>query len=343
MVNGKKHSVIFNKRIYFFLCCLFVLHACKEEVNPVLKEESVPFTDVEKIVFTPLFFIDNSFQNISFPNWWNNELIKKEGVSSLRIKETVFNKSKADSIPVSAVHDFIFNKDGELKEFSKTAYHRGKKISNYVFAYRNKLDAYGYSLPTFNLSKSEQVYKNKYSLLEIVGSLSDHNRYIKSEYKDSILLYENTLDVAGNWLTYLLDSSSWNVFKADELTKKDGYICYGNPTKPIECFKLENLVTKTKWTTIDYVDEKDVLQKITTRKNYSFTERNVLFDSLGRVDYYIDNTYKLDSTLIEVNKKTIIYAENHLPLKIKIEHGADTAFLKMKGEKEFEYKFLNRE
>lgn len=321
---------------------VFIGNGCDQSTDEVVSERlSTPKTD--KNLFTTRYILDQNFEELSFSNWFNKDVIESNNIKQIQIHEVNPNRviDGLDSLLLNDTYSFSFSESGWVTSFTHLDYHDAVLLTEEMFNYKNPPDTLGFSQPTVNWSKKNKKYETIQGLVGVLELLSKYNKYTKTHQDSSLVIFQNELHPNRELEVYILDSTKWNVVAVDQIIKDFGldFIHYGTPIKPVQSYRLENMVEKTDWTLFNYINNSEFLKQITVQNKFTFTEHNMYYDSLGRLDYFQSLTRALDSTVIELQQNTIQYNDDHLPVKIIYSTGYDATSLARKREKIISYTF----
>ena len=321
---------------------VFISIGCDQSTDAVVSERlSTPKAD--KNLFTTRYILDQNFEELSFPNWFNKDVIESNNIKQIQIHEVNPNRviDGLDSLLLNDRYSFVFSEAGWVSAFTHVDYHDAVLLTEEMFNYKNPPDTLGFSQPTVNWSKKNKKYETIQGLVGVLELLSKYNKYTITHQDSSLVIFQNELHPNRELEVYILDSTKWNVVAVDQIIKDFGldFIHYGTPIKPVQSYRLENMVEKTDWTLFNYINNSEFLEQITVQNKFTFTEHNMYYDSLGRLDYFQSLTRALDSTVIELQQNTIQYNDDHLPVKIIYSTGYDATSLARKREKIISYTF----
>lgn len=325
----------------FFLLYTLVISCDQSREKAVSESLIIPKSD--KNLFTTSYFLDQNFEELSFPNWFNKELINSKKIKNIQILEVNPNRiiDGMDSLLLNDSYSFSFSETGWVSAFTHIDYHDAILLTEEHFNYNHPPDSLGFSIPIVKWSKKNKKYETIHGLVGVLEVLSKYNKYAKTYEDSSFIIFQNELHPNRELEVYILDSTKWNVVAVDQIIKDHGldYIHYGTPLKPIQSYRLENMVEKTDWTIFNYINNTNFLEQVTIQNKFTLMENNVFYDSLGRLDAFESLTRALDSTVIELQQNKVQYDDNNLPVKIIYSTGHDTASLAPKSKKIISYTF----
>lgn len=335
------HKIRYIKLLIAILM-LPIINSCNQSEKKV-HSERLTTPKSGKNLFTTSYLLDQSFEELSFPNWFNREVVKSNEITEIQIHEVNPNRviDGLDSLLLNDAYSFKFSEEGWVKAFIHRDYHDAILLTEEHFDYNKSPNKLGFSKPIVKWSKKNKKYETIHGLVGVLEVLSKYNKYSKTHEDSSLVIFQNELHPNREQEVYILDSSKWNVVAVDQIIKDFGldYIHYGIPSKPIQSYRLENMVEKTDWTLYNYINDSEFLEKVTIQNKFTFTEHNMYYDSIGRLDYFQSLTRALDSTVIEMQQNTFQYNAENLPIKIIYSTGHDEASLTRKREKIISYTF----
>lgn len=317
-------------------------NSCNTSTDEVVSEK-LSTANATKNLFTASYFLDPNFEELSFPNWFNEKFISTNNIASIKIEEVRLDNDieGLDSILINNSYSFTFAEMGWVTSFRYKDYHEAVLLTEEIFNYKSSPDTLGFSLPNVNWSKQDQKYESIDGLVGVLQVLSKYSIYSIAHKDSSFIIFQNELHPNRELETYILDPSEWNVVAVDQIVNNFGvnFIHYGIPLKPVQSYKLENLVEKTGLTEYNYLNDSPFLNQITIQNSYTFIEKNIYYDSLGRVDHLQSFTKTKDSSIVEVHQNTFQYNDALLPVKIIYSTGYDVNSLTCKREKIISYTF----
>lgn len=326
-----------------FSAVLFSLFISCEQASDEVVSVQLKTPVAKRNLFTNSYIRDLSFEEPSFPNWFNKKVVIDNAISQITIHKVNPNNviDGLDSLLIEESHLFYFSDSGWVKSFTHIGYHDAVLLSEETFNYASPPDTNGFCQSTVIWSKKTQKYKTVSSLVGVLEVLNTYNKYSKQYEDTSILLFKNELHPQNELETYILDSSKWNVVAVDQLIKTydSKHIHYGSPLRPVASYKLENVVEKTDWTTYSYINHSPFLNAVFIQNKFTFTDKTLYYDSLGRLDYMQSATLAMDSSIIEMERHTFQYNAEHLPVKLIYSKGYDEASLVGKHEWVISYIF----
>lgn len=259
---------------FLFLVAIGYSFVGCSEVTP--REKRAKTAEIKPFIFKTNYFLSGQELQLSFPNWFNDSIVKEKKVRS--IVHRTFTKGSEDMDELKESKRFSFDENGQLTSMHRKRYYENFVIENVVFKYTKSKDFAGYVA------------------LEIIDSLhleeeSEYEYYVKESYHPKYLTYTNSN--SGDHLYCVLDSKLCGIVAVDSLfhpTPQDE-IVYGIPSRRNKQFKIEDLVKETQVVDYVYFKKSKELQRM-KRDNYPFyITKDVLVNSEGKCIGFVDSTF----------------------------------------------------
>lgn len=321
--------------IYFLaVAFLSVLVGCKEKQPVSVEKDMIPPTHTQIINWE--HFNSSAFHNVSFPLWFNSEIVAEKQVEQLDIavfrhQENISKRLPRDTFP-DQVWQFFFDENGWVKDITLKEYVAAIHIVTHEFNYKNKPDTLGYSLPTVTTQYLFSSQQNQLTgLFNQVKDLQLFSRLILEKSDSNHVIFKNALPLINEKHIFITDSSNWNVHFIDQEFGANGknYYYYGLPDHYVQRFKLENLVEKT-------LDEKrsyypsSIIKKQKFYSDGFYRSRTFIYDSLGWCRRFKDSIFGSDKTFIHDETTSIAYNSNELPISMSTFSSNDTLAIQKK-------------
>ena len=322
---------------YTFL--FFIFFGCNEDQTSNVKEKAeIPPQNDQLVNWT--FFNPEGLQNISFPIWFNDSIIKEKNIKRIHVSinelEPQDDSTFHDTIP-SKFYDIGFSNERlniiYVKEFSQEI-----AIEEQWFKYRHNKDSLGYSLPDI----TNNVIYDENDFLPIFSTLQNAQHYIRLkllEVDSSTVQYENTLSNNKEKHVFIKDSSNWNVHFIDQKFEHPEKIVFyfGLPKKHVESFRIKNLVEKNQISSNKYFENGCIYQHSTFNNGFE-NRKTFLYDKTGRVNGFVDSLIVEPNDFIERIVSKINYIDD-LPVGISSYKSRDSMYKTPIKEIRLDYTF----
>ncbi len=283
----------FNVKHFFGFVLFFLIFSCKPEGQ---KKEAPPTIDYKESLINFSFFYTEYENWMSFPVWFNDSLIQKEGIES--ITREVFSQGIEDtSLFITEVlnHRWVyeFNADGTVKRVDAASIYDAKIISEVLFNYRGLDRHTGYS----QVMVSEKEMSDYENLPYVI-----HNK--KQENKDWVSFTE----WSNQYNVFVLNNEEhWKALVIDTLIgpKPVDFIIYGGVIRPKKSYKVSNLVEEN--TVRNYTYQGTHLSEIERIEDPFVNRKKFEYDNNGYLTKVIDSTFSMggfvNKSILKINYK----------------------------------------
>lgn len=335
--------MILRRFLFCFSFLLLIFVGCDGERVKKKVEVSEP-PNVDQLI-NWAFFNEEALHNISFPIWFNDDIIKRDSISGLNFSIYRFQESQSVKLPKDTFPDevwrFSFSQEGWVKEIVLEEYSEAILIAEHQFDYRESPDSLGYCSP--NVSTKYLFKENQTSIQGIFDQVEDLKVFdrLVFEVQDSVAVtYKNALSTLKEKHVFIIDSSSWNVHFIDEHFKANGtYLYYyGYPKQYYESFKLNNLVDKTLRQRRSYF-ENGVVKTQEHHDGGFYNTRNFIYNESGLCTAFKDSIFSNGKEFVNAERSIIEFKKQNLPDLISVYAMSDTLKKNQKRKYEFSYSF----
>ena len=291
LLSMRKNQLILSFSILFLLSCSNISKDKSKSKNQ--KYQALVF-DMKKM------FTENE-NDVAFPLWFNQELIKEKKIKSITRKMYASSKDSTleNQVP-KEIRVYNFDTSAQIRTVNIEQFYEYMNLGSVEFKYLNEQDPFGYSMPSVN-----QLTEN--DLLE------QFDIFTKVEYSDKFLVYKS--ESTGDYKFHMLFKENWGALSLDSIlspTNKD-LVVLGSPTKPVKSFYMENTVNQAKKTTLNYSKKGQFLAF--EKEDYPFKIKRTLdYDENGLCMGFIDSTFNDNSFLFK--KTTVFEFEKELPSRL---------------------------
>ena len=260
-------------KAFFCIFSLLFLLGCSSDKNKLSNSKKAIVVS-EPLLNLHLMYSEAE-QNISFPIWFNDSIIKARGIQ--KIKRSLVDENKANStenlgnIP-KRNHEYNFGKNGELKQLLVSNYYDNKIISTIKVVF-SKHASTGFAFTSVN---DELDYDHKeFPFLQMKEVKSGNNCSI---YKD--IHSDDRLFIVKN-------EKHWKPLTIDTLCKPNAsdIIILGEYRRPTKKYKVKNIVEETDVRT--YSSNSGRLEHIEWKDNPFEIKRSFVYLKYGQIKGFI--------------------------------------------------------
>ena len=278
------------------------LFSCSEERRKAVEKDT---REIQPFIFNLEHFFSEEEFNISFPVWFNDTLIKHNGIETITRKVYTSSSEKdTSSASLKEIRTYSFTEEGSISDVHIEHYYDNIMVASMAFTFLER-DEYGYS-PT-----ESRAGTNSKSDLEV---LAQFENYFKEEYSDKFLAYSDMK--TGDYLFYMLKEKNWGTLSVDSILNPTSHdlIVFGNPQKPRRKYQVENRVNEFNVVDYTYIGKGDNLEKIAFDKYPFHYERSILYNDKGRCSGFIDSTFSNEKYL--TRRESMFHFEKNLPVRL---------------------------
>lgn len=248
------------------------------------------------------FFTDSEF-NVSFPDWFNDSIIRERNISKLTRVLYKVNDDDEETEETKEIKTYEFNRNGEMTRYEIQQFYDHQRIGHMVFTYKEPKDQYGYSKA---ITDPSSILDDEESYFQI---------YSKEQYSDNFLVYLN--EEKGNYMFYILNKRYWGGISVDTIanpTPQD-IIIYGSPGKPEKRFQVKNKVNEFNLTETTYNRKYGFVETINFDKYPFRNKRTFKYKKNGNFEAFIDSTFSGDQFLNR-SVSTMYFDKTNLPERL---------------------------
>lgn len=285
-------------KLLLVLPIAFVLFASCSETKE--KRSSKETIKARPFLFRMNYFLSPEAENPSFPLWFNDSLVRENGIYQLVQYSYLQNTEGEEALEMEK--KFTFDERGELTTVQRKRYYENFIVEHVTFKYSGVKDILGFAV------------------VEIIDSLHPENERIYDHYEKVTngKKYTGYKSLAtGDYLFYIGNMKLWNAVAVDSLLQPSStdVIIYGSPEKPIKKFRVENIVNEKDVVIYNYFESSSAVKNI-ERENYPFSVRStVSLNNKGYCSGYIDSTFSAEKYLNRTVSK-FKFEENGLPVRL---------------------------
>ncbi|NVK65258.1 MAG: hypothetical protein HWE22_11765 [Flavobacteriales bacterium] len=289
------------RRLSILILIASFLLACSEEKRRFLRPGK---TYTKDFVLEMQHFFSDSEDNVSFPVWFNDSLIRENNVKSIHRKMYNLNGDPDDFASIKTEKHYEFDKNGAISKLQIDEYYEGQKVSDVTFSYLNVKDVHG-----FHRVKMTKVN-------EFNDDLTAYQMYDVEQTASSFLAYEHRDN--GNYLFFLPHEKYWGTLSVDSILSPttEDIIVFGTPKKPVKRYRVVNRVKEFDVKTIEYSLKGNHPLEIKYEQEPFNYKRNIQYDKSGLCTGFIDSTFSLDRFINRRNSTFSFNENNQLPERI---------------------------
>lgn len=269
-----------NSRILTLLLIPILFTACSEEKRQLFQKGKTLSKD---FVFEMQHFFSESEDNMSFPVWFDDSLIKESNVKTIHRKIHNLNGNIEDLASLKVEKLYEFTENGEIKSIQVCEYYEGQKVSDVTFNYIGVKDVHGFQ--KVKMSKTDE-------------DLTGYQLYNMEQTATSFLAYSNADN--GNYLFFLPNEKHWGALSVDSIlgpTVED-FIVYGTPKRPSKRYHVVNRVNEFDVRTIEYAKKTNNPTEIQFEREPFDYKRNIQYNKKGDCVGFIDSTFSMERYLM---------------------------------------------
>lgn len=316
------------KKIVFISLVFLGLNACQSidsEKSQVDNKQMVDFASNN--LLSPLFFSEPNLFNISFPLWFVQEEVERQGIDSVYLE--VFVVSWSDGSLATEESDYsltyAFKQNGQLNKITFTDYYELTTLVEATFDYSKlKSDSLGYCPPRIEKTTNLLIGTNPTQLLRAVSDLQRFNRLELLRYDEGVVVFKNTTSPTLENHMFILNEEHQNILFIDDLaTNPEDVFYYGSPTHYSKAFSLTNLVREDLWSEIVFFEKTSFPKSKRIQTNGINTKTLFSYDEKGRWLGKQDTLMLNSGQFIKLSDTKIVYNELDLPVRIDISIGSN--------------------
>ncbi len=312
------------KIIFFpFFAILTLLFSCSEIKKKKSKEKEIVH---QEFIFNMIHFSTEDEKNMSFPNWFNENLIQQKNIQSIsrKIYPSSQNNNPEELTP-KETRDYFFDTDGSLTTVHLQQFYEYITIADIHFSYKTLKDEYGFSPVRLKFDKNESNEE----------ALEQFFIYDKTEYQKNYLVYQEIK--TGDYRFYMLKKEYWGTLSVDSIFNPNpqDLIFFGKPTAPRKSYYVENKVNESDIILYHYAKD-GYPEEIKTEKFPFQYKRSFIYNEEGKCSGFIDSTFSNNEFLTRRNSSFIF--KDDLPIEVIHESMSNNKlFIQIET---FEYEFF---
>lgn len=289
-----------NSRIIFLLISTVFIASCSEDKTRLFRRGSYATKD---FVLEMQHFFSDSEDNMSFPVWFEDSLIRMNKVKSIHRKIYNLNGEEGDLASLKTEKHYEFDQSGRITSVQISEYYEGQKVSDVTFQYLGVKDGYGFQ-------KVTMTRMNKLN-----DDLTGYQLYNKEQTASNFMAYVNSEN--GNYLFFLPNEKHWGTLSVDSIlgpTPED-FVVFGTPKRPSKRYHVANRVNESDVRLVEYVKKSENPSEIKFELEPFEYKRNIEYDRQGNCRGFIDSTFSMDRYLMRRTSK-FGFNENKLPSSV---------------------------
>ena len=289
-----------NRRFLILLFIPVLLIACSEEKRQMFRRDKKKSKD---FVLEMQHFFSESEDNMSFPVWFDDSLIKENNVKSIQRKIFNLNGKVDDFASLKVEKQYDFNKKGQITRVQIREFYEGQKVNDVTFNYSGVKDAHGY--------QRVKMSKTSTSIEDSPG----YQFYEMEQAAKSFMAYVNMDD--GSYLFFLPNENHWGALSVDSILGPTGedMIVYGTPKHPAKRYHVVNRVNEFDVKTIEYRKKTNHPSEINFEKEPFDYKRSIVYNKKGVCTGFVDSTFSMERYLMRRHSKFKL-ENNQLPSRV---------------------------
>lgn len=303
-------------RLIFILIGLTLFLGCSEEKRPFFRNGEI---EPKNFVLEMQHFFSDSEDNMSFPVWFEDSLIKNGGVKTIHRKIYNLNEKVDDLSALKMEKIYEFDTGGRILSVQIREYYEGQNVSDVTFLYSGVKDLHGFQKVKMTRTIESKDEVTGYQLYDVEQTATNFWAYVNN--------------VSGNYLFFLPNERHWGGLSVDSILSPtpEDVIVFGTPKVPTKRYQVVNRVNEFKVRTIDYA--KKPLKK-SGGNEWNPTEirfesepfdykRNIEYDKKGNCIGFVDSTFSMERYLMR-RWTRFKFNKIHLPTEV-VHTSAQTA------------------
>ncbi len=291
------------KTIILSLLILPILFTSCSEIRKKKKKEEKDGA-YKSFIFNMTHSFSENEKNMSFPIWFDEEIIRKKNIKSIRRK--IFpsgNKNNPEELNPKEKKTYFFDTDGSLKRIHIQQFYEYITVADLNFEYKVLRDEYGFSPVRIVYDKNENNNE----------AIDQFLIYDKIEYQQNYLVYQNAK--SGDYRFYMLKKEYWGTLSVDSIfdPNPQDMITFGSPILPKKEYYVENKVNESNINLFHY-SSKNMPMKVRTEKFPFQYKRSIIYNKEGNCSGFIDSTFSNDEFLTRLNSSFVFH--DSLPIEL---------------------------
>ena len=268
-----------SRRIFIFLFVPVLLLACSEEKGRIFRRGKKVAND---FVFEMQHFFSESEDNMSFPIWFEDSLIRENSIKEIHRKTFNLNGKVDDFASLKAEKLYSFDEQGRITSVQVIEYYEGQKISDVTFTYSGVKNTHGF----------QKVKMNKTDVSDF--ELTGYEFYEEEQSASSFMAYVNVDN--GNYLFFLPNKKHWGALSVDSILGPTGedMVVFGTPKTPTKRYHVVNRVNEFNVKVIEYANNTDNPIEINFEREPFDYKRTIEYNKNGSCTGFVDSTFSMD-------------------------------------------------
>ncbi|MDG1331639.1 MAG: hypothetical protein P8P74_04870 [Crocinitomicaceae bacterium] len=289
-----------NRRIFTLLLVPILLLACSEEKRRLFRQGKKISND---FVLEMQHFFSESEDNMSFPVWFDDSLIKQNNVKSIHRKVFNLNGKVDDFASLKAEKRYSFDEKGRITSVQISEYYEGQMISDVTFSYSGVKDIYGFQKVKMEKTNVSDIELTGYQLYETEQTASNFMAYVNVEN--------------GDYLFFLPNKKHWGALSVDSILSptSEDLVVYGTPRTPSKRYHVVNRVNEFNVRTVEYANKTTNPTEIQFEREPFDYKRTIEYNKKGACTGFIDSTFSMDNYIMRRQSK-FTFENNQLPIRV---------------------------
>lgn len=280
-------------KIVLIVSLLFALFSCKNEVKKPIHKHKAKL-GVQWLM--PVFFTEEMENEFSFPNWFNDSMIRANSIYKITKRKYYPNEDESvDSLIIKQSfpkekREFYFDDKGRVNLLVIYTYMDDQEISRTGYNYTDNLDRFGFRNAHVSLMK--HVYTEQDENPYVVYPENEEDNGVlfylaKEEKKYSVYVHEES-DFK-YFVTRTIPKHNFNPFKKMDVQEKDWLISpsFRNPEIRYQVGPNKSKLNKTVYT----YWEKHLLKTRKQKTADFIRKRNYIYNNQGIWTAYSDSIF----------------------------------------------------
>jgi len=264
------------QKSHFILPVLIViLFSCSNVSKNKKKRNGMNY---QSFVFDMKQMFTENENDITFPIWFNQELVSEKGIKQITRKMYSSSKdSTVENLSPKEVRRYTFDTNGLVIDVEIEQYYEYMSLGSVQFHYKNEQDEHGFSKPIISTGKEDDL-------------LEQFQLYTKVEYSEKYLVYKS--ESTGDYKFYMLFKESWGALSLDSILSPtaEDLVVLGSPETPVNSFYMENTVNQAAKKIFKYSEKGHFLAF--EKDNFPFTKnRTINYNKKGTCVGFVDSTF----------------------------------------------------
>jgi len=256
------------------------------------------------VIFNLATYFGDAEQNISFPTWFNDSIVKSRKIvqisRSIFGQDESFNNGELIQIP-SRKYNYSFNRNGNLTGFSLVNYYDNRKLNEIAIYFSNHDSKTGFS--DARIESKDTVSVNEFRF----------QKMMKVKQTKNVLIFKDQL--TSSRLFIIHNNDFWKPLAVDSICKPDAKdrIIWGAYSSPTKKYFVQNMVEESDVRNYSY--KKGVLKNIEWKDDPFEIRRTFNYSKEGYCRSFIDSTFGM-GTFISATKYQFKLKDG-LPISMK--------------------------